>query len=59
MLVLTRSVREAIVIGEDIQVIVLGIYGRQVKLGVVAPKELAVDREEIALRKAKDATTHD
>lgn len=51
MLVLTRRIGEKIMIGDDIVVNVLGVKGNQVRLGVLAPKETAVDREEIYRRK--------
>ena len=47
MLILTRRVGESLMIGDDINVTVLGIRGNQVRLGVDAPKEVAVHREEI------------
>jgi carbon storage regulator len=47
MLILTRRVGESIIINEDIVVTVLGIKGSQVRLGVDAPKEVSVHREEI------------
>lgn len=52
MLILTRRVGEVIKIGNDISVVVLGITAGQVRLGVEAPQGVAVDRQEIALRKA-------
>jgi len=55
MLILTRRVGETICIGNDITVTVLGVQGLQVRLGVNAPKTVAVDREEIAKRKADGA----
>lgn len=47
MLILTRKVGEAIAIGEDIKVTLLGIQGKQVKLGITAPEKVSVYREEI------------
>lgn len=47
MLILTRRVGETVVIGNDITVTVLGVKGNQVRLGVNAPREVAVHREEI------------
>ena len=47
MLNLTRRVGETLVIGDDITVTVLGVKGNQARLGVNAPKEIAVHREEI------------
>jgi len=47
MLILTRRTSETIMIGTDTTVTVLGVKGNQVRLGVVAPKEVAVHREEI------------
>lgn len=47
MLILTRRVGESIMIGEDIAFTVLGVTGNQVRVGVNAPKETPVHREEI------------
>jgi carbon storage regulator len=47
MLILTRRVGETIVIGDDVTVTVLGVKGNQVRLGVNAPRDLPVHREEI------------
>lgn len=47
MLILTRRVGETLVIGEDVAVTVLGIKGNQVRIGVKAPKDISVHREEI------------
>lgn len=51
MLILTRRVGETIMIGDDVTVTVLGVKGSQVRIGVVAPRDTAVDRQEIAERK--------
>jgi carbon storage regulator len=48
MLILTRRVGEAIVIGPDVSVMVLGIKGGQVRIGVSAPRNVPVHRQEIA-----------
>jgi carbon storage regulator len=50
MLILTRRVGETINIGPDISVTVLGVNGHQVRLGIAAPKDVAVHREEVAER---------
>ena len=50
MLILTRKVGESIAIGDDIQVSVVEIKGTQVKLGIRAPKDVTVHREEIYLK---------
>ena len=47
MLILTRKVGESVLIGDDISITVLSVRGNQVKLGVQAPKEVSVHREEI------------
>lgn len=47
MLILTRRVGETVMIGDDVTVTVLGVKGNQVRLGVNAPRDVAVHREEI------------
>lgn len=47
MLILTRRVGETLMIGDEVSVTVLGVKGNQVRVGVNAPKEVAVHREEI------------
>ena len=47
MLVLTRHIDEAIVIGDDIEVVVVDIRGDRVRLGISAPKEVSVHRKEV------------
>jgi carbon storage regulator len=47
MLILTRRVGETVMIGNDVTVTVLGVKGNQVRIGINAPKNVAVHREEI------------
>lgn len=50
MLVVTRRIGEKIIIGDDVEVVIIGINGNQVRIGVKAPKDVEVHREEIFLR---------
>lgn len=55
MLILARNEGQTIFIGDDIKITVLGINGKQVRIGIEAPDEVAVDREEIYIKKIKKA----
>jgi carbon storage regulator len=57
MLILTRRVGETVMIGQDITVTVLGVKGNQVRLGIGAPKDVAVHREEVFERIKAEAHT--
>ena len=58
MLILTRKVGESVLIGDDISITVLSVRGNQVKLGVQAPKEVSVHREEIYHRILQSKDEH-
>ncbi|MDP2763139.1 MAG: carbon storage regulator CsrA [Enterobacteriaceae bacterium] len=61
MLILTRKIGESLMIGDNVTVTVLGVKGTQVRIGVNAPKEVTVHREEIykklKIEKEKEKTT--
>ena len=59
MLILTRRVGEAVVIGEEVTVTVLGVKGNQVRIGVNAPKSVSVHRDEIYERIKNERETSD
>lgn len=54
MLILTRRYGQTIFIGSDVKVTVLAIHGNQVRIGITAPKEVPVNREEVAERIATE-----
>jgi carbon storage regulator len=56
MLILTRRVGETLMVGDDVTVTVLGVKGNQVRIGVNAPKDVSVHREEIYQRIQKEKT---
>lgn len=56
MLILTRRVGETLMIGDSVTVTILGVKGNQVRVGITAPKDVAVHREEIFQRIGKEAS---
>jgi carbon storage regulator len=57
MLILTRKAGEAIRIGEEVTITVLEVKGTQIRLGIAAPRDVTVDREEVAKRKQAERET--
>lgn len=57
MLILTRRPGERICIGENVVVTILGVKGSQVRVGIAAPRDIAIDREEIHQRKHAEGQT--
>jgi len=47
MLILTRRIGETVIVGDNIKITVLGVKGHQIRLGIDAPKDVSVHREEI------------
>jgi carbon storage regulator len=54
MLILTRRAGETLRIGDDVEVTVMAVNGAQVRIGIKAPRNVVVDREEIAERKRRE-----
>jgi carbon storage regulator len=54
MLILTRRTGESLRIGDNVEVTVMAVNGTQVRIGIKAPRNVTVDREEIAERKRRD-----
>ncbi len=58
MLILTRKPGETVVIGDDVRITVLAVRGSQIKLGIDAPREVRVNREEVLEREIQARETH-
>ena len=59
MLILTRRIGETLMVGDDVTITVLGVKGNQVRIGVNAPKDVAVHREEIYERIQSEKADND
>ena len=57
MLILTRQINESLVIGDDVTVTILGVKGNHVRIGVDAPRDVSVHREELAHKDDKTPTS--
>ena len=57
MLILTRKIGESLMIGDEVTITVLEVKGNQVRIGIKAPKDISVHREEIFIR-IKDGVDH-
>lgn len=57
MLILTRRIGETLMVGDNVSVTVLRVNGNQVKIGIEAPSDVAVHREEVYLRTQQNKTT--
>jgi carbon storage regulator len=57
MLILSRNIGETVHIGDDIEITVVAVHGHQVRFGINAPRDVVVDREEIANRKQHEPAT--
>jgi carbon storage regulator len=58
MLILSRRVNESIIIGDDVKITVIKIEGNQVKIGIEAPREIEVHREEVYQRKQDETASN-
>ena len=57
MLILTRRINESLVIGDDVTVTILGVKGNHIRIGVDAPRDVSVHREELAHKDDKTPTS--
>jgi carbon storage regulator len=59
MLILTRRIGEALMIGDDVKITVIGVKGAQVRLGIGAPRTVSVHREEVYRRKERERAANE